>query len=381
MEIKKIVIIGAGIGGVLSLQLLKKKFKNANFTLIGSNDMFLFTPRLTEIVSKSTPEDLIAIQTDMLKDNNVYVIISEVIKVNLNEKVVHLENNQKMNYDYLVFAQGAKTNFFGSESMERNSLQFKDYKDAIKLRNLILDKVESNDFNKLKVAIIGGGPTGTELSYAIRDLLIHEKDNFPSVDVNNDIEITIYQGGDTLVKGLDPYLIKKAHEEADELNIKIVTNHHVSDIKENEMYFKEGGKEKADIIVWVAGVKPNIIDLEPKLELQRGAIPVSPTLQLIDHRNAFALGDCCLCFDANNEPYPRTAQIAIQQAYIIADNITSLENNNKLKNFDYNTKGTFLALGNNKAAVQAFFIKFNGSLGFKFRELYYKHLFKKLTER
>lgn len=379
METKKIAIIGAGIGGILTLQLLKKKIDNAFFYLIDDNDHFVFTPRLTEILSEAVSEEFIAKPTEIFNDDNVKVIISKVKKIDLEKRLIYLENNKGVNYDLVVFAHGAKTNFFDSKSAETNCLQFKDYQDAVKLRELIIEKLKTN--NTFSVAVIGGGPTGTELAFAIRDLLLHEKENFPTADVNEGIEITIYQGGETLVKGLHPYMIKKAEEEADTFNIKVVPNVHVIDVKNNEMIFKEGGSAKADIIVWAAGVMPNVIEFEPKVELERGSIPVSPTLQLINHRNAFAIGDCCLCFDQDNKPYPRTAQISLQQAMHLSNNIFNMLNNRKLESFNYKVKGTFLALGHNKTAVQAFFLKFDGFLGWKFRDLYYKYLFRKLVKK
>lgn len=332
---------------------------------------------MTEILSGEVSEEYTVRPTEIFKDDTVKVIISRVIKVDLEKKLIYLENNKGIIYDIVVFAQGAKTDFFGSKNIEDNCLQFKDYQDTAKLRRTIIEKLKTH--NSFSIAVIGGGPTGTELAFVVRELLLREKENFPRADVKKGVEITICQGADTLCKGMDPYLIKKAHEEADNLNIKVALNHNVMDIKDNEMHFKEGGNEKADIIVWAAGVTPNVIEFEPKVDLEKNSIPVSPTLQLINHRDAFAIGDCNLCFDANNKPYPKNAQIALQQAMHVSDNIFNLLNKRTLKPFNYKIRGTFLALGHKRTAAKAFFLKFNGFLGWKFRDLYYKYVFGKLV--
>src|SRR3989344_5211301 len=249
LENKKIAIIGAGVAGILALQLLKKKIK----------------------------------------------------KVDLKNQIIFLKNNEKIKYDIVVFSQGAKTNFLKLKNAEKCCLQFKDYRDVEKLKN--------------------------------------------------NVEISVYQGSGTIVKGSHPYIVKKAYEEAKLLNIKIFTNHHATDIKDNTIFFREDKPKKADIIVWVAGITPNVIEFDPKIGLQDNAIPVRKTLQLKDFNNAFAIGDCAFSLDMENKPYPKTAQIAVQQAFHVSRNIMFLIKNKKLKPFNYKIRGYFLALSHYKAAI------------------------------
>src|SRR3989344_1843200 len=298
LENKKIAIIGAGVAGILALQLLKKKIKNADFVLVGDNGSFVFTPRLTEILIESLHEKYVARPVSIFKDKNVHVIISKAKKVDLKNQIIFLKKNKK-----------------------------------------------------LSIALIGGGATGTELAFALKELILKNRKKYPNASINNNVKISIYQGSGTIVKGSHPYIVKKAYEEAKLLNIKIFTNHHATDIKDNTIFFREDKPKKADIIVWVAGITPNVIEFDPKIGLQDNAIPVRKTLQLKDFNNAFAIGDCAFSLDMENKPYPKTAQIAVQQAFHVSRNIMFLIKNKKLKPFNYKIRGYFLALSHYKAAI------------------------------
>src|SRR3989338_8027615 len=323
LENKKIAIIGAGVAGILALQLLKKKIKNADFVLVGDNGSFVFTPRLTEILSESLHEKYVARPVSIFKDKNVHVIISKAKKVDLKNQIIFLKNNEKIKYDIVVFSQGAKTNFLKLKNAEKCCLQFKDYRDVEKLRNKVLSGLKSingKKNKKLSIALIGGGATGTELAFALKELILKNRKKYPNARINNNV----------------------------------------------------------DIIVWVAGITPNVIEFDPKIGLQDNAIPVRKTLQLKDFNNAFAIGDCAFSLDMENKPYPKTAQIAVQQAFHVSRNIMFLIKNKKLKPFNYKIRGYFLALSHYKAAILFLFLKFNGKFGWSFRDFYYKYIFRKL---
>lgn len=375
----KIAIIGAGVGGILTLQLLHKKLPDAEFVLIDDNNFFVFTPRLTEVLSEMVPEKYTVRPTKLFENKDVHVIISKAKKVDLKKQEIYLDN-KTINYDIIIFAHGARTNFFGLKNVEKYCFQFKDYQDTKKIRENILKRLLKLDENKkLSIALVGGGPTGTELAFALRDLILHHKKEYPKISINN-VEISIFQSSNTLVKEQHPWIIKKAQKEAERLGIKVYTNHHVIDVKDNTMFFKGNGSKKADIIIWVAGVTPNKLEYIPKINLEQGSIPVRNTLQLKDFDNAFAIGDCSFSLDSNNIPYPKTAQIAAQHAYLASDNIVHLIKNEKLKSFTYKIKGFFLALGHYRTAARILFLKFDGILGWLLRDFFYKYIFKKLVK-
>lgn len=376
----RIAIIGAGIAGVLLVQHIKKKLPEAEITLIDDNDYFVFTARLTEVLAGIVPEKYIVRPTKVFEHEHVHVIISRAETVDLKKQIVYLKNGQEVPYDTVVFAQGARTNFFGIKNAEKECLQYKDYDDVTKLREQVIAGMrELNEKKKeeLHISVVGGGPTGTELLFAIRDLIEEQDHWFPDVHLDK-IKIHIFQGGETLCKGMHPKIIKKAHQIAREEDITVHVNARVVDVKNKTIFLKEGEPVESDIIVWAAGVVPNLIDLIPKIELDRGGIPVRQTLQLKDYDNAFAIGDCGSLLNPKGQKYPLTAQIATRQAVHAAANIVRLANQKPLKPFTYLTRGAFLALGHHRTAARVYFLVFSGMLAWILRDQYYKSIFRQL---
>jgi len=318
---------------------------------------------------------------DVFEQSHVHIVHSKAKGVDLKNKVVNLENGGKLNYEVLIFSQGAKTNFFGLKNAEKNTLQFKNYQDVEKIQKIFSNALKNHNKKggSCSLAIIGGGATGTELAFSFKDYVEKHRKEFPNVK-EDQIKISIFQSPKHLVKGFHPSIGKIAEKEARRRNIELMTGKRVIDIKDNKLFFKEGKPIGADLVVWVAGVIPNIIPCSPELELNRGAIPVEKTLELKDYKGVFAIGDCNYSLDPDDKPYPTTAQTANQQAIHVAKNVDLFFEEKKLKKFNYRTRGVFLALGHNKTAAQAFGFVFGGKLASLMRDVYYRFIFSQLTK-
>ena len=173
---KRIVIVGGGFGGLkLALRLLRLDFQ---IVLIDRNNYHLFQPLLYQVAMSGLEPSAISFPLrKVLQNTNVHFRMAEL-------EAVHPESNEittdigRLSYDYLFLATGAKTNFFGNETIEKNSMQMKSAPDALFIRNRILKNFEKA-LNKsteqdirayLNVAIIGGGPTGVELAGAVAEM-------------------------------------------------------------------------------------------------------------------------------------------------------------------------------------------------------------------
>lgn len=374
MEKTKIVIIGAGIGGILLLKSLRDSV-DADFTIIDDNDYFVFTPRLTEIFSESISKDYVVRPTRVFEDSNVNVVIDEAKNVDLEEEIVEC-GNTSIEYDFLVFSQGASTNTLGVNGVNECCNLFKDYQDVSSLKNEIVEKSIEQD--SLNISLVGGGPTGTELGFAIDDLVRKDKILLDREDVN----ISIFESGDSLVGNMSEWFSNKAMSEAEKRGINVLTGKKVEEVSDDNILLSNGSKRDSDITVWVAGVKPNVIDTDPSLELESDGIPVRRTLQLEDYDNVLAIGDCNYLLNPEGEEYPKTAQIASEQAKTASENIKSLvKGDDDLEEFNYRIRGNLLALGNHNAvaSVKSLF-SFNGFIGWLARDLYYRWIFYKLTK-
>ncbi len=376
----KIVVIGAGVGGVLTVQNLHKKLPEAEITLIDNNNYFVFTPRLTEVLSEMVAEKYIVRPTDVFETKNVNVIIAKAERVDLEKKTVYLNNSKKISYDILVFAQGAKTNFFGNENLAKHCLQFKDYQDVDILKERILAgmrEINRKTRDSYQISLVGGGATAVEVAFALKDYIKHHIGGFIHVK-DEDINIAIFQSASSLVPYFPQKMIEKTHKEVQKKNIQLYLNHKVVDVQKN-LILCQKDKYPFDITIWMAGVTPNQIPCKPQPSLTKGHMPVNKYLQVTD--NVFAIGDCSLCLNEKGQPYPTTAQIAVQEAYHVSKNIVNLVKGKKLKPFNYHIRGNFLALGNHKTIADVFGFVFGGYLAWLLRDQYYKHVFRKLVKK
>ena len=361
----KIVIIGGGIAGIYALKKLKEKIKDADYFIINDKNYFLFTPKLVDILIDSKIEKSTIFPLENLSNEKTKVIINKVNSVNLSEKKIYTDN-EEIDFDILIFAQGAKTNFFGIENLEKYSIHYKNYEDL----NNIKDKIQKLSDGS-KISIIGGGPTGTELAFSISNKL---KNEFK----NKKIEISIYQSGETLIPTFDEKLIKKSHSNSEKIGINLKTNSRVLNIDENKIFLKDGSVEESDMIIWATGIISNKIETYPEIDLKNESIPVKETLQIKDFDNVFAIGDCNFLTDKDGKSYPPTAQVAVQQSEHVALNIFKFLKNETLEDFKYKHKGEMVFFGTDNTSAKIKGISVNGFLASIIRDVFYKKLFNEM---
>lgn len=375
----KILIVGGGIGGTIALQWIKRKIKDAEIILIDKKENFEFTPRIVDVLRSPQKEKFLLRNFKMFSKENVKISNSNVLKVNLEKKLVFLDSKEVIDYDYIIISTGGKTNFFGSEKWKKYCLEFKNYSDMKLLREKVVSAIERirKTNENLKISIIGAGLSGTELAFALNDMildLLKEKKVFDKKKA----KILLIDGNERILKGLPKWIIEKSYKEAKKGIINIYNGEYVSKISEKLIFLKEQSFH-SDLIVWVVGIVPNVIEFEPTINYEKGAIPVKETLQLYGYDNAFAIGDCNFLLSSKKLQYPKNAQIALQEGIHAAKNIYYLINKKKTRAFDYRIKGIFLSLGKRRTAAVAYFLNFNGILGWLLREAYYRYIFWKIV--
>ncbi len=177
MENKKnVVIVGAGFGGLSAVKKLAKD-KDLNITLIDRTNHHLFQPLLYQIATAVLSPADIAIPSRSLteKYKNVTVIMDEVTKIDKENNMIYFDG-RSLKYDFLILSMGAKTGYFGHEEWKKYTSGLKNLTDALEIRKrLLLSFEEAENYPKeagrlLKYIIIGGGPTGVELSGSIVEI-------------------------------------------------------------------------------------------------------------------------------------------------------------------------------------------------------------------
>lgn len=351
MNKTKIIIIGAGFGGVYTAKNLAKLFGNtAEITIINKNSNFIFTPLLHEVATGSlTPQSVVESLDEIFRGTSVNFIEDKVLEIDRNNKIIKTVKNNSYTYDYLIISVGAETNYFSVAGAKENSFALKDLNDAVLLKKHIVLTVEkaikTNDRSLLTFSIIGAGATGVELAGELIEYL-------------KDILTLYYKSSSLTIKDLKVQLITNTQDIISQFPIKmreiaakflidkgieIISNSTVTKMDANTITIKVNSSNEERTIetntkIWVAGVKPSIYAISGIEIGLKGRMDINEFLQSKFSTSIFGLGD-------SSGEYPMLAQIAVQQSKIVAYNIYSLSKRREMKKFDTKIKGLLISLG------------------------------------
>jgi NADH dehydrogenase len=412
-----IVILGGGFAGIGVLKKLQKKFQNdsdVEITLVSKDNFILFTPMLPEIVSGMietrhivTPVREFCKKAKYFEANiksidfdNKKVDISHIIgrytskKGQQGDKDNDNFHEHTLNYDYLVIALGSENNFFGNKDIENNSFTMKSIDDAIALRNHIIRILEqanieqdNHDLRKslLTFVVVGGGFSGVETVGSVNDFVRDTiRQYYPNIYMT-DVRIILVSATDKILEQIDEGLGKFALEKLEENGVEFIMNSKVKGATKEKAILDNDTEIPCYTIIWTAGVTQN--DLIANLNCEHGKghrILANNYLEVKNYENeVYALGDCASVTDPQTgNPYPPTAQHAIRQSDIVADNIMlsiyakrrgkeKLEENKK-KVFNYKTKGMMAQIGKRTGVAILFGkIKLHGFLAWWLWRTYY----------
>ncbi|WP_353718092.1 NAD(P)/FAD-dependent oxidoreductase [Dyadobacter sp. 676] len=357
-----IVIVGGGFAGVnLALDLAKSsKFE---VTLVDKNNYNFFPPLIYQVATAFLEPSSISYPFRKLFSGkqNLHFRLGELQKVVPGENKIILHNGE-LSYDFLVFATGAETNFFGMENVRRNATPMKTLEDAISMRNKLLMQMEqatlSTDPAEIKklltVVIAGGGPTGVEISGMFAEMRngILRKE-YPEL-AGKGSEIYLVDGSEALLSPMSKASQQDTYNDLRKLGVKIRLNTHVSDFVDDKVYFSEGDSIEAKTLIWAAGVTGRVFDGIPPEAYGRGRrLLVDAYNKVVSTYNIYAIGDCCLQTTDENFPngHPQVAQVAIQQGKNLARNFELIAEQQPLHAFKYRDKGSMAIIGRAKAVV------------------------------
>jgi NADH dehydrogenase len=302
------------------------------------------------------------------REEPAYTDPSVLSKVKRDEE----EQKDKLSYDYLVIALGSETKFFGMADIEEHAFTIKSWNDAIIIRNHVIHKLEqaelvlrqqpydynnnlnSHEKNKreslLTFVIVGGGFAGVETAGELNDFLRDAVNDYYHNIEPKDIQVIIIQSGNRLLPEMSEELAEFAMQKLIQSGVKVILNARVIGATANSMKLKDGRTISTNTIIWSGGVASNPITEELPCEHDKksGRIVVDKFLEVQGYPGVFAIGDCAFIVDPNTgNPYPPTAQHAIREGTVVANNTISLiegKAENK-KVFDYKTKGMMASIG------------------------------------
>lgn len=365
---KKIIIIGGGFGGVYAARYLAKLAENSELeiTLVNKSNYFLFTPLLHEVATGGlSPGSTLEPLREIFRDQNVNLLQTEVKNIDLAKKIVTTKIG-KLNYDYLVLATGAETNYYGAIGAEKYSLGLKNMSDAIALCNKLIDSCEqaaqTDDVETRKklltAVVVGGGATGVELAAEIVEFWQENLENYyqDTRIKKGEMRVLLVASSAELLPQFPPQLRQIAYETLTEKGVKIKTNASVTEVTAESVKLADGKIIAAQTVVWVAGVKAKNLTFTSSQTPEtapNGRLNLDPYLRLIGQENVYALGDMA-------GTSPMLAQVAVQQGRTVARNIAAQISDKPLKIFRYRQKGLLISLGQWRAAGEILGLTLHG---------------------
>jgi len=347
-----IVVIGSGFGGVK----VAKSFgnKEVDVTVIDRNNYHLFQPLLYQVSTAVLSEDEIAypIRAFFRKYKNVDFFLGNVTDFDLEEKKV-ITDQGTVNYDYLVVAAGATTNYFGLKSVEENAFAMKTLADSVKIRNHILRIFEKaakeTDEQKrrelLTFVCVGGGPTGIEEAGALSELIysVMQKE-YHTLDFS-EVDIKLIEATDRVLPMMPESLRDETVHVLRSKKVDVRLNTQVMNYDGMKLIFKSGEAVPTQTVIWAAGVKAVSVVAKLGAEIDRaGRVIVRKNLQVPGHPEVYAIGDSAN-FIQGERPLATIAPVATQQAAVCARNIMHAIEGKEMELFEYHDVGSMATIG------------------------------------
>jgi len=361
---KKIVIIGGGFAGLQLCRKLRNK-KGFHVLLIDRENHHMFQPLFYQVATARLEPSSISFPFRKIfqKAKNIDFFLANVERIQSQENKV-ITDQGEVEYDELVIATGAYTNYFGNESVQEHSLSMKTTHEAIFIRNHMLMNFERMMEKKDKVGsknivVVGGGPTGVELagSFAEMKNVILPKD-YPRLDTK-DIKIYMIEGAEYPLNVMSHKAKTTAKKYLENLGVEVIVKTYVNNYDGHTVELSTGDKIISDNVIWAAGVKGNYVPgLTDEVEQKGNRYNVNRQNKIDGYDNIYALGDVAY-METEKFPkgHPQVANVAINQANTLAKNLRNPEKNIE---FVYKDLGSMATVGKHKAVVDAPFGSITG---------------------
>ena len=350
----KVVIIGAGFGGLDAAKALRKS-PDVDVVIVDRHPYQLFSPLLYQVATGALPEDDIAYPVRAAIPG-VEFIRGDVVRVDPEAHRVRLYDGTQVSYDQLIIATGSVGTTFGIPGVEEHALQMKTIAEARHIKKRILNTYEDVQEKRLsrdalRVVVVGGGPTGLEVSGAVAELQSTMKREYP--EIASYASVTLVEAGPRLLPSFTESSSAHAKEEVEELGVTVKLNAAVDRMYANDVHLKSGEILPAGTIIWAAGVAA------PEQWSQLGTtgpsrrLVVDDCLRLPGVPDVWVIGDTA-AFTAKegDPPLPMVAPVAMQMGRHAARSIVAQVEGKPVEPFRYVDKGQMATIGRRRAVVE-----------------------------
>ena len=371
----RVLILGGGFGGMyaaLEFERALERGADLDVTLVNHDNFFLFTPMLHEVAASDL--DITNIVSPIRKLlHKVTFFHGEIETIDLVHRRVgvshgHEQHCHALPYDHLVLALGSTTNFFDIPGLANRAFTMKSLSDAIALRNHLIANLEEADYEcgeairtpLLNFVVAGGGFAGVETIAAMNDFLREAIRFFPHLREDM-LRIILVSSGQVILPELGEELGTYAQRKLAEQKVEIRSNCKVTAVKDQDVTLSDGTTVTTNTLVWTAGISPHALLATLPCPKTKGRVLVNEFLEVPEWPGVWALGDCALVPDRKTGQFhPPTAQHALREGRVAAQNILATVRKGWKRPFVYSTIGLLAPIGRRTGVANILGVNFSG---------------------
>jgi NADH dehydrogenase len=357
-ERRKVVIVGAGFGGLWAARTLANQ--HADILLVDHRNYHTFLALLYQVAAAELEAEDIAypVRSILWDFPNVDFALADVRRIDPQRKVLETDSSV-ISYDYLILATGSVTHTFGIPGVETHAFGLKNLDEAVTLKNHIItcfekasrETDEAEQKRLLTFVIVGGGATGVEyagaLSELVRGPLVRD---FPGIDFRN-VRIVLLEASDRLVAAMTESVREYARYKLQNMGVDVHLGATVIEVTAAEVFLKGGLHIGTRTVIWTSGVRGEpAAHLSGLTDEANGRVNVLPTLQVAGHADIYVIGDLA-SIRKKGRVLPMVAQVAIQSGIAAARNIVRQLSGGEPQPFHYRDRGSMITIGRNAAGV------------------------------
>lgn len=363
---KQVVVVGGGFAGI---NFAKQLFKSKHYTVtvVDKNNYNYFTPLLYQVATGFLEPASISypFRKFFKGKSQIRFRMASVTSVDTVTNTVYLDDGHTLSYDVLVFAAGAKTNYFGNAHLQQNAFALKTIDDAIFMRNQLIQNLEKASIEKdpverkklMTTVIGGGGPTGVELAGMLAEMKQYIiASDYPEIN-SDEMEIYIADAAPYLLGPMSDKSHEAAHDTLARMGVKIKLNVGIADYVEDVVTFSNGDTIPTKTLIWAAGVAANTFEGIAPESLGHGKRMLTDGFNRVKgYNDIYAIGDISIQFDDQEYPkgHPQLAQPAIQQGTLLGKNLIRQAKGQPMKPFKYFDRGDMAIIGRRHAVADLF---------------------------
>lgn len=365
---KKIVILGAGYGGVHAAKQLNKKLRNSDvsITLIDKRPYHTLMTELHEVAGARVQPDSVQVRLSRIFARTKIKIVNDVIdKIDFDSQTL-MADTTSYNYDYLIIGSGAEPAFFGVEGVRENGFTIWSLDEALRIKHHVIEMFEKASIERdakkrkalLTFVVAGAGFTGIETIGELAEWkyrLCEEHE----IDVK-EVKLIVVEAMCNILPILSEKLVKKSEKYLKRMKIDVIVDAPIIKVDKNSIALKDGTVIDTNTLIWTCGVQGSAFGAGLGLTMgKRGRVQVNEYMQSMDYKNVYLIGDNAY-FEENSKPLPQIVETAIQTGATVAYNITADILGKEKKPFKSNYHGVMVSIGSREAVSNVMSVETSG---------------------